>query len=273
MREVLADEGLDEPVGMVVAGVAAERQALARLLGGGLEQLGLELLGQELVVQALVDQELQRQGPAGAQERAGVVLGPGGAVGAEIARERLLAPRAPARGADRREGRDRAPLARMAQGQGQGAVAAHGVAEQALPVGVGREVGGDQGRQLRGDVALHAPVRGPGCLRGVEVEAGADAEVPGVGLAGDGVAARAGVRGHQHEAELGRMTQGAGLDQEGLLGAGEAGQIGQHRERPLAGRAEHAQAHGAAGRAAGVLVEADRAAPGLLLGQRGQRHQ
>ena len=62
-----------------------QRQPLPGRLRRCLQQLGLELLGQELVGQALVDQELAGQGAAAAQQLAGVVLGPGRAVGAEIA--------------------------------------------------------------------------------------------------------------------------------------------------------------------------------------------
>ena len=55
MHDVVGHEGLDEPVGMIVARMAAQRQPLAGGLGGSLQQLGLELLGQELVVLTLVD--------------------------------------------------------------------------------------------------------------------------------------------------------------------------------------------------------------------------
>ena len=85
MGEVIRHEALDEPVGVIIAVVPAQGQALAGGLGGGLEQLGLELLGQELVRLALVDQDLAGQGAAGAQQLASVVLDPGGAVRAEIA--------------------------------------------------------------------------------------------------------------------------------------------------------------------------------------------
>ena len=161
----------------------------------------------------------------------------------------------------------------MAQGQGEGAVAAHGVAEDRLARGVGGEVGGDQGGQLGGDVALHAPVGGPGGPGGVQVEAGAEAEVPGVRLARDVVAARAGVGGDQHDPGRGGVGDRTGLDEEGLLGAGEAGEVGQDREGAGAGGAEDAEAHGAAGGGAGVAVEAHRAAEAGLLGNGGEGHQ
>ena len=58
MRDVVGDEGLDEPVAVVVAGVAAQVEPLAGGGGGLGQELRLELLDQELVGLALVDQEL-----------------------------------------------------------------------------------------------------------------------------------------------------------------------------------------------------------------------
>jgi hypothetical protein len=80
MRHMIRHERLDEPVRMIVPRMPPQRQPLAGGLGRRLQQLRLELQGQELVAQALVDQELAGQRPAAAQQLAGVVLGPGGAV-------------------------------------------------------------------------------------------------------------------------------------------------------------------------------------------------
>lgn len=92
----------------------------------------------------------------------------------------------------------------------------------------------DQRRQLVHHVVVHAVVRGPGLLRGVQVEACAQAEVPGaVGIAGDTVAARAGIRRHQYQSQFGGDPLGAGLLHEVLVGTGQPGQPVQGRQRRL----------------------------------------
>ncbi|MCY1239381.1 hypothetical protein D9M72_521730 [compost metagenome] len=159
----------------------------------------------------------------------GVVLRPRATVAAEIAGEGLFAPRAARRRGDRRERRHRAEALRVALRQHQRAVAAHRMPEDPHARGLAGQRGGDQAEQLLGDVAFHAPVPAPGRLGSVEVEARAHAEVPRIGLARHARAARAGVGRHQHQAVLGGKALRAGLDHEGLFGAGQAGQVEQHR--------------------------------------------
>lgn len=106
-------------------------------------------------------------------------------------------------------------------------MAAHGVAADAARIG-GVEVGFNQCRQFIDDVVVHAKVRGPRCPGGVEVEAGALAEVVGR-VVGHVVAARAGVRGDYDQAVFGGVALCAGLGDEILFVAGQAGEPVEHR--------------------------------------------
>src|ERR1041384_6942260 len=102
---------------MVVSGMAAHGDALA---SGGLERIGVELAFEELVGQTLIYEDLAAA--LGTLEQdAGVVGLPGGAIGAEIAAERLLAPRHRHRIGDRRERRYRGGGAPGGAGEHQGA--------------------------------------------------------------------------------------------------------------------------------------------------------
>lgn len=114
-------------------------------------------------------------------------------------------------------------------------MAAHRVPEDAAALEIGREAQADE-LAFAGDVAFHPPVAGPGLAGGVEIEACADAEIPGVGLAGDARVAGLVSGATSISPSSAASSLGAGLDGEGLLGAGEAGEIEQHRHRPLAAR-------------------------------------
>ena len=127
--QVVRHEGGDEVVAVVVALMQAQGEGLA-VAAHPLEAVRVELGGQKLVGHALIDED-RRAAPAVLHQRAGVVLAPHRPVGAEVAAEGLLAPRAPAGRGDRREGRHRAVQIRMAQGQGERPVAAHRVPEDA----------------------------------------------------------------------------------------------------------------------------------------------
>ena len=81
----------------------AQLERLARLGAGGAESLGLPLALEERVAGALVDEQRAREAAA-AHQLDRVVGGPGGAIGPEIAREGLLAPRDLRRRDDGREG-------------------------------------------------------------------------------------------------------------------------------------------------------------------------
>ena len=106
----------------------------------------------------------------------------------------------------------------------------HGVAADAA-LARRREVGLDQGWQLLHHIVVHAVVLGPGLLGGVEVEARAQAEVPGaVRIARHLLATRAGIGGNDDQPQLGGQTLGAGLLHEVLVGAGEAAEPVKHRQ-------------------------------------------
>jgi len=130
--------------------------------------------------------------------------------------------------------------------------------EDPLAVHISGEILPDHLRQFLGDVGSSAPMLRPGGLGGIDIEAGADAEIPAICLAGNIRAARAGIGRHQDEAEFGGDTLGAGLDGKGLFRAGEAGEIGQ--DRPLLvlrlGRHEDGEAHIQPDLPAGMAVEA-----------------
>ena len=144
-----------------VALVATHRHGLLDLCAGFFKGLREQLGRQEFVRQALVDQDALRVGRARgpAHQRRGIVFGPDIPIVPQVAAEGLFAPGAAAGVRNGREGRHRLVLAGVAQGQGQGAVAAHRVAEDAGAVQVDRQVLAHQRVQLFGDVGLHLPGR------------------------------------------------------------------------------------------------------------------
>src|SRR5690606_5241358 len=130
MAEVVLHEGRDEVVAVVVALLHAQAQGLAALPAGFGEALGLQLALEEGVARALVDED-RRRVLRRTHELRRVVAGPRFAIVAEVSAEGLLAPRDLGGGDDRRERRDRAVRARLAQREDERAVAAHGMAEDA----------------------------------------------------------------------------------------------------------------------------------------------
>ncbi len=110
---------------------------------------------------------------------------------------------------------------------------------------------------------------GPGIFRCIQVEAGGDAEIPGIAVAGQRDAARACVRRDEREAELGSDALRARLDHEGLFGAGEPCEIPEHRHAPPLGlrRQVNGEAHGAARLGGVVAVKAHRPAERRVLRQ------
>ena len=128
------------------------------------------------------------------------MLAPRLLVVAEITAERLDAPRHARGRDDRRKGAGGAVSVGMAQGGGERAVAAHGVAEDRLPFGIDRKVFGDQGWQLFRHIAPHAVIRCEGRQCCIDVETGTKPEIVSVrGIAWHIFAARAievGARGY-----------------------------------------------------------------------------
>ena len=231
--QVIFHEGGDGEVAVIVPRLNAQRQrpvALARQLG---QPRRLQLIGQELVVIALVDQDRHFFRAAG-QQMAAVVLQPLALVAAQIGGERLAAPRHLARVDDRRERRYRAEALRIAKCHHQRAVAAHRVAEDRLTI-ADAEVLFDQRRQFGADVVVHAEVAIPRRLGGVQVEPGALAQIVTF-VVRHLVTARAGVRHHQHQAQLGGDALRAGFQREVLVVAGQPRQPVQHRRRVVIAR-------------------------------------
>ncbi len=111
--------------------------------------------------------------------------------------------------------------------------------EDAARAGERGEARLDEGRELAHDVAVHPVVARPGLAGGVEIEAGAGAEVPVVVLAGQSRAAGTRVRHDEHEAVTAGVGLGARLDGGGLLGAGEPRQVVEHGHGTLFRRRGH----------------------------------
>jgi len=109
----------------------------------------------------------------------------------------------------------------------------------------------------------------PGRLGGVEVKAGAHAEVPVVGLAYQPGTARAGVGADEGQPQLRRHPLGAGFEGKGLFGAGQARQKQQRRHRPVGSlrRQVDAEAHRQADFGGKVLVKALHAAEAGVLAE------
>ena len=123
----------------------------------------------------------------------------------------------------------------MPQRQRERAVAAHRVAGDAETVTADRERRGHEAEQLVDHVPFHREVRRPRCLRRVDVEARALAEVP-ARIVGHALAARRGVGRDEREAELGAHALRAGLGGHVVLGAGQARQVQHRGHRARVGR-------------------------------------
>src|SRR3954464_13187392 len=92
----------------------------------------------------------------------------------------------------------------MPQGDGEGPMAAHRMAQDRLPFGVDRELPGDQLAKLFGYVAPHAIILCKGRLRGIDVKPGADSEIISAGgIARHTVATRTGIGRNKNQAEFG----------------------------------------------------------------------
>src|SRR5688572_7488593 len=92
MLQMIRYEGRNEVEAVVVALLAAQLERRTRFAAGRFQQLRLELLGEEFIRRALVDADGALVTP-GRDQRARIVLSPGGLVLAQISRERFDAPR------------------------------------------------------------------------------------------------------------------------------------------------------------------------------------
>src|SRR3546814_5204384 len=104
--DMLGHEGRDEIIAVVISGLRPDFRLLPVALARFDQQSGLELFGQEIVRLALIDEQVGHAQPL-IEQGARVIGVPLLAVVAEVARQRLLAPRALRRRDDRREGRHR----------------------------------------------------------------------------------------------------------------------------------------------------------------------
>ena len=100
---------------------------------------------------------------------------------------------------------------------------------------IDREVQPHHRGQLFGDVIVHPVVLRPRFPLRVEIEAGAGAEIVAVVFAGQIQAARAGIRTHDRDAELGSHPLRAGLLHEVLVVAGQTGEPPYQRHPALFG--------------------------------------
>src|SRR4051794_40880058 len=89
---MIAHEAGDEVVAVVVARLTAEREGDVRFLAGVLQKFRAQLFGEELVGIAIVDKQSGKSG-AVLDQRHRIMPAPGLLVVAEIAAERLDAPR------------------------------------------------------------------------------------------------------------------------------------------------------------------------------------
>ena len=147
----------------------------------------------------------------------------------QIGIKRFLPPRHPAWVDYRRKGGRAAIFAWVFQRQHQRAVAAHGVAaNRASRAHVKLRL--NQRWQFVAQIIIHAVMRGPRGLGGVQVKTCALAEVIS-GIIGNTLATRAGVRHHQYNAQLGGNALRPGFGGEVLVVTGQARQPVQHRRR------------------------------------------
>lgn len=219
IAQMLPNKRADKVITVIVALMIAQRQRLTGVAAGLFQCFGKELCGQELVIESLIDEQIE-DAVSGLEQGGGVVGLPVLLVFAEVVAECFLSPRAAHRGADRRERGDRTEQFGVAQRQGQSAVSAHRMTEDADAVWVCGKLFDDDVAQFLRDVAFHAVMLRPRCLRCVEIKPGASAEVPSVGFTGNAGLARAGIHRDQHQAEFGGVALRPGFDHEGFFGAG-----------------------------------------------------
>src|SRR6185437_6712439 len=132
--QVVLDECRNEEIAVVVAALQAQVQRNARSHARILEQIGPELTLEKRIARSLIDQDC-RSGPAAIFDQCGsVVVPPAVALVAKVAGQRLLAPGATHRRGDRGEGRYRSVAMRILERDGERAVPAHRMSEEAHAV-------------------------------------------------------------------------------------------------------------------------------------------
>ena len=141
-------------------------------------------------------------------------------------------------------------------------MAAHRMAENALAAHVRREVRRDQLRQFVHNVGIHAIIAVIGRLRRVEIEARALAEAPILGIVGHVGATRRRIGADDDHAMGGGGGAELAFFRDIGVGAGQAGQIPQHRNLGVRGlrRDENRKSHRAIRRPRLMAVNALHAA-------------
>lgn len=136
-------------------------------------------------------------------------------------------------------------------------------------------MGFDQRRQLVIDIAEHTVAARPGLRVGVDIEAGAGAEIVGGVLVGIAQPARAGIGRDQRQTMRRRQPLRPRLDHEGLFGAGQTGQVIQRRHRtPFRRRRQvDRKGHRCAGLLGIVPIEAHAPTETGVLGAGFESHQ
>jgi hypothetical protein len=229
MLDVVSRKSRDEEVRVVITILVPHLDTLIRLLRRFLKVLRQQLaLFVKVVASPNINQNIRGIGELGQQLRR-IVRGPLLLlVLAKVTAESLLAPGTVARVGNRRKSRHRLVHAGVLQEECESAVAAHRVAGDGDAGAVELfELREECFGELVGDVAVHVVALVVGLLGGIDVEAGAGAEVVALVFALDVEAARGGVG-----EDDGDVVFGGGRLEEALLGAvvAGAGQAGEVEE-------------------------------------------
>mmetsp|Transcript_1920 Transcript_1920/g.5834 ORF Transcript_1920/g.5834 Transcript_1920/m.5834 type:complete len:356 (+) Transcript_1920:1211-2278(+) len=277
--QVVLDEGGDEVVRVVVALLHPERQRDAPLVAGRLQSPWLQLILEEIVASSLVHEQPHGWSAVLLHQLDGVVLLPALLVGPQVEGQGLLSPRAVRRVRDGGEGGDGPVGAWILQRDGQGAVSTHAVAHDPNSVRSNWQMRTNQGRQLLCDVVQHVIMLPVLVCSRIQVKTGPRSEVVRLGLlVRHALAPRGRVGHHQHEPELRRGLEGAGLLGEVLVCTGEPAQPEDRRKLGalLNIRGVGGKLHRAAAERRALMLKTPEAAPdaplrGDLL-QRSHRH-
>jgi hypothetical protein len=227
MLDVISGKSRDEEVRVVITILVPHLDTLVSLLRCLLKLLRQQLaLLVKVVPSPNIDQNIRGIWELGKQLRR-VVRGPLILlVLAKVAAKSLLAPGTVARVGNRRKSRHRLVHAGVLEEERQGAVPAHRVTRDGDARAVELfELREERFGELVGDVAVHVVALVVGLLGGVDVEAGAGAEVVALVFALDVEAARGGVGEDDCDVVFGGGRLEEALFGAVVAGAGEAGEV------------------------------------------------
>ena len=231
MAQVGVDHSGHKEIAVVVALMHGEFERLAAAFGRRFEVADAQLLLEEGIGGA----DIHKQGVVAAMtilDQGHAIPGPPaclrlGAVSEKMA-EGLLPPGAGAGMADRCHRRNGTEALRVTQAQHQGSMTAHGMTSQPQAVGVQGQGCTKPGRELLHYIAVHPVVLVPWLLLGIQVEAGAMAEIPvSLWITGHRITTGAGVGHDQGQPKLGGQSLGARLLHRVFIAAGETRQPDQ----------------------------------------------